>query len=153
MFSSFVKNYQEYNSELQYRKQRLKRILIRQTKILTNSVFKRLYENHFSYKMIAKSIIDFVRIIRRIKKKLIQDSFRSIEKKSWIDDCNHYQNEASSSVTKSFVIIIKNQVNKVEIINKKEAIFQIKFRAEQYRNMIGDKSSRCSSIYRKKISW
>ena len=103
--------------------------------------------------MVSRSIIDFVRIIRRVKKKIIADAFRTIEKKTWIDDCNHYQNEAISSVTKSFLIIIKNYVNKNETINKKEAIFRIKLRVEQYRNLRESKSSKYSSVSKKINCW
>ena len=66
-----------------HRESRLNRILKRGIEKIVKKAYKRLHENHVCYKMIGRSLVDFVRIIRRIKKKLLLDSFRNFEKKNW----------------------------------------------------------------------
>ena len=117
-----------------HRESRLNRILKRGLLIIVKKAYKRLHDNQVSYKMIGRSLVDFVRIIRRIKKKLLLDSFRNLEKKNWSLEKDQNYMDNISSMTKSFSIIIKNIFNKIESLRKKEVFFAIKYEILESQN-------------------
>lgn len=66
----------------------LKRIVNKHYSKILRSYYRILFDYNTKSVIIGRSLINFVKIIRRLKKRLCLDGFRAIERKTWSEDLN-----------------------------------------------------------------